>query len=72
MGGSASKALGKDLIDAAYEGDMAQVQTLLAAKAPVDQADRQGHTALIGACRRAHLTGGALAAPGRQSPRRSC
>ena len=37
MGGSASKALGKELIGAASTGDTARVQTLLAAKAPVDQ-----------------------------------
>ena len=49
MGGSASKAskaLGKNLIDAAYEGDTAQVQTLLAAKAPVDHTDTSGNTSL--------------------------
>ena len=47
MGGSASKALGKDLIAAAAAGDTAQVQTLLAAKAPVDHANTYGYTSLM-------------------------
>ena len=42
MGGSASKAMGEDLRSAAEAGDTAQVQTLLAAKAPVDQANGIG------------------------------
>ena len=47
MGGSASKALGEELVAAAYAGDTAQVQTLLAAKANVDQANKWGTTALM-------------------------
>ena len=54
MGCFASKALGKDLIAAAGTGDTAQVQTLLAAKAPVDHADTFGSTFLILASRYGH------------------
>ena len=54
MGGSASKALGKELRDAARAGDTAQMQTLLASKAPVDHNDKHGYTALMYASLRGH------------------
>ncbi len=38
---------GTELITAAGRGDLARVQTLLAAKAPVDAQDRAGQTALL-------------------------
>ena len=47
MGGSESKALGKEVGRAAYDGDTAQVQALLAAKAPIDQANQDGNTPLM-------------------------
>ena len=47
MGGTARKALGEDLIAAADKGDTARVQTLLAAKAPVDLVNPFGRTALM-------------------------
>jgi hypothetical protein len=46
MGGSSSKALGKELFAVAAAGDRAQVQTLLAVKANVHQTDDAGCTAL--------------------------
>ena len=54
MGGSASKALGEDLIAAAETGDTTQVQRLLAAKAPVDHTDEYGYTALMRASQYGH------------------
>ena len=54
LAGSSSKAPGEDLFDAASTGDTAQVQTLLAAKAPVVQTDHRAHTALILASMEGH------------------
>ena len=55
MGGSASKALGEELVAAAYEGDTGQVQTLLAAKAPVDHTNKYGTTSLMKASIKGHI-----------------
>merc|ERR1740117_2235599 len=55
--GLTSNALGQELIDAARAEDTAQVQKLLAAKAPVDYTDKFGRTALIAASQCPNMAG---------------
>ena len=66
-----SKALGEESVGAVAYGDTAQVQTLLAAKTPVDQANKHGDlTALMIASYEGHIAPMEPAAAVRQSQRR--
>lgn len=56
MSASAASAQNPPLVDAAARGDLAAVETLLAAGAPVDGRDARGRTALLAAAHANHPT----------------